>query len=433
MDDAEKPLLPQDDEDDFPPPRRDANPLVVLGIIVLIALVIGGGIFALVRFTSGNSNTAAVPTATLVPGSNLFYVQTTPGWGTLLVDGQTIAHLPASSSQPPLVLSAGVHEVIWQVDPFMPQHCTIVVPPIVSETPCLSNDPMLVNAGPNKGLPAYVIIFNASLKDLAAPARTNLITAVQATLDSFQASDTVQPGEHYVDLNSGLPQYIATAAAPLKATLHFDLDTSTNSSNPCAGSFFGPLSNCYNNGENCHAFCPSEDQPGTAPSNRWDVLAVIKVSWDYIAPNGQVVAQNQPDEDDNTGTEYEVALYLTWNNGHWHVMTEEAGIPFTPPACLAAFFIASQNFSYFSTLANPNQAVFWSYQAGANPASGCLLLGYPSTNSGTPVINPKPIARLLSRFGVLLALDATTHNDWPFLPMANAYEQGIAQQIQAGK
>jgi hypothetical protein len=430
MDDTEKPSLPQDD-DDFPPPRRGTNPLVVLGIIVLIALVIGGGIFALLRLTSGNSNTAVAPTATLVPGSNLFYVQATPEWGTLLVDGQTIAHVPTSSSQPPLVLSAGVHEVVWQADPFMPQHCTIVVPPIVSETLCLSNDPMLVNAGPNKGLPAYVIIFNASLNKLAAVARTNLLAAVQATLDSLQASDTVQSGEHYVDLNAGPPNYIATATVPLKATLHFNLDTNTSSPNPCAVNFVG--SSCYSHGEDCHTFCTAQEQPGIAPSNRWDVSAVVKVSWDYTAPGGQLVAQNQPDENDNTGTEYEIELYLTWSGGHWHVATEAANLPATPPGCLAAYFVSSQGHSFFAASANPTSPVYWNAQVGTNPASGCLLLAYPLTNSPTPVANPQPIARVLYRFGVPLALDTATHNDWPAMPVANAYEQSIAQQIQAGK
>jgi hypothetical protein len=220
---------------------------------------------------------------------------------------------------------------------------------------------------------------------------------------------------------------------PLKATLHFALDTSTGSPNPCAGSFYGPIENCYDNGQNCHAFCTVQEQPGTTPSNRWDVSAVVKVSWDYTGPGGQIVAQDQPDENDNTGTEYMIALYLTWRNGQWHVSTEEANIPTILPGCLAAYFVASQAHSFFAAPANSTPTVLWDAQVGANPASGCLLLGYLPANSPTPVTNPQPVARVLYRFGVPLALDTATHNGWPAMPVANAYEQGIAQQIQAGR
>src|SRR5579864_3656747 len=128
MDDAAKPLFPQEEGDDFPPPRR-VNPLAILGIIALIVIVIGGGIFAVTRIAASQGNTGIIPTPTLIPGSNLFYVQTTPGWGMILIDGQPIAHPPTSSDQAPLVLSAGVHQVVWRGDPFAPQQCALIVPP----------------------------------------------------------------------------------------------------------------------------------------------------------------------------------------------------------------------------------------------------------------------------------------------------------------
>src|SRR5579863_6833768 len=126
MDDKERAQPTQDAGDPFPPRRRPLRPAVLIGSIVLVALLIAA-IFTANRFLGANSN--AIPTPTLTPGTNLFYVQITPSWGTILIDGQQLAHLPDPSSDPPLQLSAGIHEVVWQASPFASQRCTIVVPP----------------------------------------------------------------------------------------------------------------------------------------------------------------------------------------------------------------------------------------------------------------------------------------------------------------
>ena len=430
------------DDNEFPPSRPPVRPALIVGIIVLVVIVAGCGIFAATRFAGGG--TSAIPTPTLVPGSNLFYVQTSPAWGNFFVDGQKLAHIPVDPSVDlPLQLSPGVHEVTWQADPFK-QQCTIIVPPSISETKCLANEPVQVMKGPNKGLSAYLIDFTASFNDLSPAQQQPLFQAAQKALDALKSSDTVQPGEQYADLNA--PEFTATATTTLRATLRYQLDTNAGSSSPCAGQFVGFLSGCSINGQNCHLFCDIDQSqfglPGKAAPDIWNVYGVISSNWTYTTLDGRTVAQNQPDEADNLGYEYLMYLNVTYANGQWHVATtnpdKAAGFLATMPSCEAANNLVTQTeYGVYSNISPPgvtNGSVGWDTSYGANLAAGCLLNAIaqvPQNNPATPVPAPPPFAHCLYRFGVLVALDSAAHGLWPTLPLADAYEQNIARSIQA--
>ena len=436
MNDPEHASTNEDADNEFLPPRPRVRPSLIIAIIVLVVLVVAGGIFATTRFVGRSAN--ATPTPTLVPGSNLFYIQTSPGWGNIFVDGQKLAHIPdPSANDLPLQLSAGVHEVTWQADPFA-QKCTIIVPPVLSETKCLANDPVTVPKGPNKGLPAFLINFTASFSDLTPAQQQPLFQAAQKTLDALQSSDTVQPGEQYADLNA--PQFTATASSPLRATLRYQLITDINLPVPCAGPFLGFGSVCRYNGQDCHLLCTVQEEPPTlAPPDRWDVFGIVRASWTYTTLNGEEVAQNQPDETDNTGTVYQVSLYITHTDNQWHVTTSVPGNTTSTflyrPSCAAAYNAVTQvSFQTYNTINlpdDPNQSINWSATSRANLAAGCLLTAYPQENGVVTNTNPKPVAHCLYRFGVLLALDNATHSYWPNLPLADAYEKGIAKHSPA--
>jgi len=143
-----------------------------------------------------------------------------------------------------------------------------VVPPVVSQTKCLANDPVPVLKGPNKGLSAYLITFAASFSDLAPAQQQPLFQAAQKALDALQSSDTVQPGEKYADLNA--PEFISTATTTLRATLRYQLDTGLAA--PCAGQFFlGFGTTCSINEQDCHLLCDldqSQAPPGEVPKRR---------------------------------------------------------------------------------------------------------------------------------------------------------------------
>jgi len=446
MDDPERAPIDEDADNEFPPPRQSVRPAVIVSIIVLVVLVVAGGIFATTRFVGGGAN--ALPTPTLVPGSNLFYVQTSPAWGNFFVDGQKLAHMPTNPAVDlPLQLSAGIHQVTWQADPFT-QHCIIIVPPVVSQTKCLANDPVPIMKGPNKGLSAYLITFSVSFNDLTPAQQQPLFQAVQKALDALQSGDTVQPGEKYADTNA--PQFIATATSTLHATLRFQLDTNTGSQGACAGIFFGPGPGCSVNGQDCHLLCDvdqSQAPPGEGPKatpGLWDVFGIVRSTWTYTTPNGQIVAQNQPDEADNSGTEYAINLYIAYVSGQWQVTTKAPlnsnFVPVFSPSCEAAYYLVTQigsnTYSNINLPGNPNDTINWNINDGSNLAAGCLLTAVaipPQNNNPTPapIVNPKPFAHCLYRFGVLLALDSAAHTLWPNLPVADAYEQSIAQHIKA--
>ncbi len=443
MDDSERTSI-EDADNEFPPPRRPVKPSVIIGISVLVVLVVAGGIFAITRFAGGGAN--AQPTPTLAPGSNLFYVQTSPAWGKFFVDGQQLPHMPTNPAvDPPLQLSAGIHQVTWQADPFT-QHCVIIVPPVVSQTKCLANDPVPIMKGPNKGLTAFLITFSASFNNLTPTQQQPLFQAAQKALDTMQSSDTVQPGEKYADMNA--PGFIATASTTLHATLRFQLDTNTASQGACAGIFFGFGTGCSINGQNCHLFCDvdsSQGPPGIGPKatpGRWNVYGIVRSTWTYTTLNGQVVAQGQPDEADNLGTEYAINLYLTYTNGQWQVSTKAPDnsdfVPIISPSCQSANYLVTQTgygtYSNINLPGNPNDTINWQTSNASNLAAGCLLIATaipPQANPATPIPNPPPLAHCLYRFGVLLALDSEAHTLWPNLPVADAYEQNIARSIHA--
>ncbi len=219
-------------------------------VLVVILIVVG---FLAVR-TLGFGAFApksAVPTASLIPGSNQFYVVGSPPWGSVSVDGHIQTHIPDAGIGNPLRFAPGTHLVVWSAPPFLPQRCTVVVPAQNTRQSC-TGDNNTIEPGPN----GWTITFSASLATLSDRQRTALIHATQSLLDSFESTETVQPGEHFVDVHA--PQMIATATQPLKATLHFQLDTNPNSTQPCTAIH---LKRCEANLD-CHLFCdPIYDVP----------------------------------------------------------------------------------------------------------------------------------------------------------------------------
>lgn len=433
MDNRDNPSSQYDEDDEFPPPRRGVSPATIAGIIALIVLVIGG-IFAVTRLTSGQGSTNALPTPTLIPGTDLFYAQTTPVWGNIVIDGHVLARLPDPAFNPPIQLSAGAHQVVWHVDPFQLQQCTIVVPPIVSETKCLSSDLVPITVGKHKGLSAYLITFSLSLGYLPDAQRSALLSTAQALLDRLSSIETVQPGEHFVNLQAN--NYVETATSTLHARQGFLLDTDPSSNASCymAGDNF-QLSNCEVNGENCHLFCNNMGQGLSAPARFWAIFAPIQLTWSYTALSGQVVAQNQPDVASATQPDYLVELFITWDGMHWQVAEntqgKATGFLDGDPNCIAALSYVDQsiNFSEASLPENPDLSVSWNGNAGSDPGTGCLLVVVPQALNGTPAPHPEIMALCLYRFGVLLAVNKVAHTTWPQLPVADANEQAIAQQI----
>lgn len=443
MNERENQAMREDTDNVLLAPRRLFRPVVVLGIVVLVALMIAGGVFTVSRLTSIGGFLGPTPTPTVIPGSNQFYFYESPPWGTISVDGRMLAPLPTrESGLPPLQLSPGVHLVVWHADPFPAQRCAIYIPTSYTGDSCFANNATAIYQGSNSSqLAAYLISFSASLADLSADQLNALIQATQVALDRLQGTETVQVGERFVhtqfvDLHTKTS--IDTATSLLHATLRFQLNPSSSSNGACiSGGLIDQPDTCMNDGQSCYAFCPFTASGAKASLKQWDVLVTMIPSWNYVTANGQTVVQDQADPmgGDGSWTDFLVALSITWEGSQWHVTLahprEFVDTAIANPACDAAQYLIGQD-STFSSIAGSSQTLSWQYVSDTNSASGCLAEAFPvSASTGIPTsATSKPLARCLYRFGVLLALDDGAHRSWPGLPIANTYEQNIAQQIE---
>jgi hypothetical protein len=443
-----------EDAYEFPPERPKRRSFFIVGTIVLVLLIIGG-VIAARTVGRGLTGTVATPTPTLLPGENLFYITISPSWGTVAVDRHTISSLPVVGNTP-LTLSVGTHEVAWNDPPFTQQKCYVTVPiqPNAGANACASNDSAQVQHGKDAGLTATIISFVATPAMLPADQHTALVGSIQAMLHALQSTSTVQPGEKFVNLNA--PKFVATATQPLKATLKFQLETNPNTRAPCDPTFYSGISSCNLNGINCANLCDGSDlyyapDYATHPQTTWDIFGILRITWDYSTMSGQVIAVNQPDIAVNTGLEYLFPLYVTWSDAHWNIaLFPASGVDFSiPPNYLNCYpvqtLISGSNVepSYFGiSPANGFQSVTINGQiqnlnwvgtsSEKQQANGCLEnIGIQQTNQNpsTPTVQSGPTAYCLYRFGVLLAVNDVAHRYWPFLPVANAYEQSIAHQL----
>lgn len=420
---------PDEDDSEIPPPRKHPRRAYMIGAIILVLLVVGGGLAALGTF--GNPLAAAPsPTPTIVPGDNLFYFQEALP-GTITVDGHPVAQILDYLMGPPLnpklftpfQLSRGVHHIVWQAAPFNPLSCTVFVPSLATTQLCPYQSSISLVSGIN----AWLITFIPTLSDLPAHQQTALKNSIQAILDLLKSSDTVQPGEQYLRANAIGYAAPVTAMQPLKATLSFHLDANPDSNQSCINGY-GDI--CNENGQNCLQICMVSYEGGS-----WLAVALYYTTWTYSAESGQVIAQNQPDTNSQyVGTDHSILLQITWSSQGWSVrdisiLSQAATVntiyETSIPACASLTGLVNARTFYSSTSGDDFILIQWSYHIGSNPAAGCLGVVVPTDN-----LQAAP-AYFLYRFGVLLAANHLAHKYFPSFPMADTYEQGIAQSIAA--
>lgn len=427
----------------FSPHRRRLQLIITASIVVLAVILILGST-APVRELIGSIfiRTAPTPIPTLAPGVDLFYVRGNPPWGHLSIDEHVVSRLPRMSIDPPLRLSQGQHVLLWRADPFMPLSCTVSVPARYATDTCVHNEVVQAISGPS----ASVITISASLATLPGNQRAALIQEAQAALDAQQSTDTVRPGEYYI-LSPASPECrpaplepscYATAKQPLKATLSFQLDANEASNESC----IGPESSCTFSHQNCHLFC-SGFASSSSVTQAWDVLAPVRFLWKFETLNGRVLAHDISDNslwDYTTGQAIDeslVVLHITWDSLGWHV-TVPANVSiqsssFLNPACAAV----QDEVLPLNPPADANGTpvyMQWQYASGKLPAAGCVAEGTPQPNgytTPTPTHSPPLVTYCLHRFGVLVAANNEAHRQWPYLPLADTYEQQLAQQLTA--
>jgi hypothetical protein len=284
---------------------------------------------------------------------------------------------------------------------------------------------------------------------LPSAQHTTLESAIQAFLHSLQSSDTVQPGEQFLNLT--VPHAIATATQPLKATLHFHLDTNLYSTIPCVSTAI-PGQSCETQGSGCYSLCDAAgffNGSVTPPGKIWDIYRIVQMSWDYATLSGRTIATDQPYTHDSANPEYLMPFFVTWNGSKWLVSDQIALTgPSTslniPPSCLpleAELSLGNdaqpgdlgiaRNTLTAVTINGQVQPLYWEqYASGPNMAAGCLAAATQNlSNPQTPITNSASSVYCLYRFGILLAANAQAHGYWSDLPTTDSYEQHIVQQL----
>lgn len=377
------------------------------GLIVLALIIILGESLPM-RDIAPLAFFRAKPTPTLTPGSNLYYMFGDQPWGKFYLDGHLLTNLPLIDSDPPVhLLARGTHHFVWQAAPFPPQRCTLSVPSSPGDT-CQFFLFSLPGAPP-----ARMIFFHDTLTDLPPAQAAALTEQIQAQLDDLQASALVEPGELYA--NPSASGEVSAANQTLHAVLRYQLDTSVPPGTLCI------MQNaCQSSGEECATLC-------TLPAEQlfWDVGAVVKTVWSYTTLAGRPVAINQPD---TTGSatlfEHPVTLFITWDSASWHV-TVEVTNPFESYVPNLTCASAEDDITGDAALAGT-----WRLVPAPDAADGCLAVATIDENDGGLSSPSHPItAYCLHRFGVLLAANNAAHRLWPFMPVADSYEQNLAVQL----
>ena len=375
--------------------------------------------------------------ATSKPTSTFFGLDANPPWGSLSVDGKRVALL-SKGGYAVFSLQNGRHTLTWQAAPFAPQQCRLSVPLGFDLDTCQFSNatPQLVD-----DIGAF-IRFSTNVGMLPETQRTSLLQQAQAILDRQQSSETIQVGELYAQTPEvagsirrtctvirGVAVCFAMAHEPLNAVLDLHLDTGSSPNAPCA------LGGCDSGNPNCRLFC---DLPAFANFNItqspavWQASVQVRLLWQFTTEEGRVVEENQADSfllgQQNASP---ITMNIIWNGKEWGVTYNGLSGSFgnEDPVCQAS------TGDVYSLLFN---STLLDYElrsmSGFTYATGCLiqislLPGLHSTPA--PTIPASQIAYVMQRFGVLLAVNDLAHHLWPFLPVANASTQVIAQRLIA--
>jgi hypothetical protein len=369
------------------------------------------------------------------------YIQGNPDWGHFLIDGRSPSHLPVPVRDRPLVLTAGQHTITWQVAPFRARVCRLsVVNATTVSGPCLASSGISAHFVPN--VKAMVLSFFASLNDLPGEQRGSLQQHIQQALTGYETSELLRPGERYavseqqIAVNSSLCHLVthlaicyAMARQPLRASLHVQLDSSTSPDDPCV-----VTDQCSFDRQDCRALCADPTVVyGNRPVGGWSVAAAVSLFWSYTTLSGQFIARDQPISAVRGTQGYQmVSLHLTRAGRDWHVspFAHHIGSGYDDPLCSQA----AQDTGALTSISSGNQAMFVQdlLQVSDHATEGCLvaLASSPGTvlDPATPAPAPDThfVAYCLVRFGVVLAVNLVAHQQWPFLPVVDAFESSLA-------
>ncbi|HYL41749.1 MAG TPA: hypothetical protein VEU97_00065, partial [Ktedonobacteraceae bacterium] len=350
--------------------------VAIVGVALFIILANSAPLY---RWLPGLTTApGATANTSILAGGDSFYIDASPLWGRLSIDGNPLKHVPIWGKDAPVRLTPGQHHIVWQAEPFQPLHCTVSVPVDHSDT-CHYMSAQEYNFGPTpvKIVPnSWQLMLYDSLAMLSPGQRNALTQASQAALDAEQSTETVYPGERYVHMQ-GKSSIVDIARQPLLATLHYQLDTggpnSSCAQNPGQCSFPRGMTGFQT--QNCLLFCTFREQGVYSQDNSWSAIAITNSLWDYATLDGHTVFRNQSVVIPGTAPTLGLGalLKITWVGGNWHVVTGDSHL-----ACISAGSIA------FNMLQSSGGGFGLATTSGVVNADGCLIRLQMNQDSPTP-------------------------------------------------
>jgi hypothetical protein len=350
--------------------------------------------------------------ATFVPGANVLYASDGVPWGTLTIDGK---RMPTSAALGAMfTVTQGPHQLVYQARFFPTLRCVFSAPDARTDTCPLNTSQDATQFLSNRAL-ARVLDLRATGDALQRDQRAALLRVADSDLKADTLTANIAPGDRYLDGQG----HVVTATQPLRFTLTSTLGVT------------GP------SGANviCAQPCPENQWMSGLPdpSNNalWHVSMTITPTWAISDLNGRrltplnylAVAQGSPG---SPPSPFDIApqtssVDIEYTVAGWQIR----GLQGTGSQTMQMYAFNSLN----AAAANaPTSGVSTGIGAflmvATNPLDGCVI----DAQIGADV---KDTARLLWRFGVLLAIDTTARRLFPHLPVANAAEQALAARIKA--
>ncbi len=411
------------------PKQRPIQAIITISIVIVMVLgFISSNPDIRSKLLAMSTLSTLTPTQAIPAGTDRFYIDGEPEWGRLFVDGKLIAHPPnAYTGDTPLRLLRGVHTLRWLAPPFLPQTCTISVPPNFRADTCGYNDMLSNNQGGG-----WLFKFPVSLMKLSNTQQKALITAVQAALQTYTSTEIVQPGDIYATDAIGLQQ--AVAHEPLKVTVHYSLDTNASPNISCGPYLFvdGPHS-CSNQGRDCHTFCNASEYFASNQTDMqvWDVFATVRTTLEYTTLADKPIVQISERADSTMVYEHLLPLQISLHGSQWYVvssfslLTNHTPTQFISPICDTAQQKAANNAFLGRTFESSLVGMTWQPISMPNAAS---CLNVVSIQQSLTSAEGQPYAFCLYRFGIFLAANPLAHTYWPHMQVATQAEQHLAQQ-----
>ncbi len=389
--------------------RRRVMAMAATALLVVAALV--GLFFRATSDPGGAFDTllqiyTPTPQPTFVPGANQIFIMHGVPWGVLIIDGKKIPQNDASVKG--VLLTYGTHHLVYQARYFPTLRCVISAPSQPEDScPIDSRDGESGQFISDHGL-ARMINLNLTSDKLQMDQYSALVQQINRMLSAKTYSTTIAPGDHYMT-----PEGKATTASePLSITLQLSM-ARIDSRNATEWM-----------GSQCLQFCyPPYSSSFGFPQSDWQVMIGVIERWSITDVQGNTTVLSYPTTNFGlTQTLMQLGIQLTGSKWNISGLDQPDRVAVTSNAmAMANHTLINQPQSQGSMSVNGFSLVL-----SANPLDGCVI---PLMFSSDESSKAKITSRVLWRFGAVVALDDTAHTLYPWLPIASATDQAVANRI----